>query len=62
MWVGNSLVTQAKLNFTVKPVTITGENAGKPIAAQLLIDRVVGSHADRSVSVGVVDTPLAKMG
>ncbi len=56
--VGNLLVTQAKLNFTVQPVTITGEKAGKPIAEQLLIDRVVGDHADRSVSVGVVDTPF----
>jgi Protein of unknown function (DUF1326) len=53
-----SLITQAKLNFTVKPVTITGEKAGKPIAEQLLIDRVVGTADDRSVSVGVVDTPF----
>ncbi len=52
------LVTQAKLNFTVKPVTMTGENAGKPIAEQLLIDRVVGTADDRTVSVGVVDTPI----
>jgi Protein of unknown function (DUF1326) len=48
-----SNITKAQVNFTDKPVSITGSTGGN-----LLIDRVVGSATDKSVMVGVVDTPI----
>jgi hypothetical protein len=47
-----AVVTTAKLGFTVKPVSLTGENQN------LLIDRVVSRAPNKSVAVGVVDTPV----
>ncbi len=51
-----TIVTKAKLNFTITPATITGRNA----TPKLLVDQVVGNDpiSNKSVSVGVVDTPL----
>jgi hypothetical protein len=45
-------ITTAELSFTVKPVNLTGTNQN------LLVDRVVGSADNKSVEVGVVDTPI----
>jgi hypothetical protein len=54
------VISNAQLKFTAKPVQIVGQNADDRIEDQLLIDRVVGNDpiSNKSVSVGVVDTPV----
>jgi Protein of unknown function (DUF1326) len=52
------IVTKAELNFRITSVKIVGENADRPASAQLLVDRVVGTATDKSITVGVVDTPI----
>ncbi len=48
-----NIVTKTELSFTLQKAQIVGQNMGT-----LLVDRVVGTAANKSISVGVVDTPI----